>query len=73
METIVNIALTIISIYLVLGFFFAVTFITRGITKTDEAAKGSGWGFRIIILPGVVALWPLLLKKWLKIYKQKQQ
>lgn len=33
----------------------------RGVGLLDPAARGGGWGFRLIILPGCVALWPLLL------------
>jgi hypothetical protein len=50
--------------YLVIGFLFAVAFVTVGIGRMDHVAKDSGFGFRLIIVPGVVALWPLLLKRW---------
>ncbi|MEO7795655.1 MAG: hypothetical protein ABIV06_12870, partial [Thermoanaerobaculia bacterium] len=43
----------------------AVAFLPRGIERVDSGAPGSGWGFRLIVLPGVVALWPLLLRRWL--------
>jgi hypothetical protein len=42
-----------------------VPFVLRGVDKIDPVASGSSWGFRLIILPGVVALWPLLLRRWL--------
>lgn len=60
------IILLIIVIYLLTGLFFGLFFITRGIYQVDEAAEGTGWGFRLLILPGVIALWPVLLQKWLK-------
>jgi hypothetical protein len=66
METIIVISLLVIATYLVCGLVFAIFFITKGITVIDESARGTGIGFRIIILPGVTLLWPLLLKKWLK-------
>lgn len=59
-------------IYLLAGFLFAILFIIKGVTAVDEGAHGSGWGFRIIIIPGTVIFWPVLLKKWLKAAKQKQ-
>jgi hypothetical protein len=37
----------------------------RGIYRLDKQARQSSLGFRLIILPGVVALWPLLLKRWI--------
>lgn len=50
--------------YAVAGVVFAVPFALRGAAALDPAAAGSGWGFRLIITPGVVALWPLLLWRW---------
>jgi hypothetical protein len=57
---------TAIAIYLAGGFIFSIAFITRGVDKIDEAAHGASLGFRIIIIPGTMLLWPVLLKKWLK-------
>ncbi len=51
--------------YAALGVAFAVPFLARGIGRLDSGAHGSGWGFRLIVLPGVVAFWPLLLRRWL--------
>jgi hypothetical protein len=51
--------------YAAIGVLFAGAFLTRGIERLDPGAHGSGWGFRLIVLPGVVALWPLLLQRWL--------
>lgn len=50
--------------YGALGLVFAVLFVTMGIERVDPLAKGSGIGFRLIVLPGVAALWPLLLARW---------
>jgi hypothetical protein len=47
--------------YAVLGFVFALWFVAAGVTRLDPNARGSGIAFRVIILPGVAALWPLLL------------
>lgn len=54
-------------VYLLAGFVFAFFFLIKGIEKVDTAAHGSGWGFRLIILPGTIAFWPVLLKKWIKL------
>ncbi len=32
----------------------------------DIAARGAGLGFRLLITPGVVALWPFLAWRWLR-------
>ena len=57
------------AIYLATGLLFALFFLTKGVNKIDTSANGSGWGFRIIILPGTIVLWPLLLNKWIKTKK----
>jgi len=48
---------------------FAVPFVIKGVTRIDENAVGSKWGFRLIIIPGSIVFWPLLLRKWLKAHK----
>ena len=53
------------AIYLLFGLLFAIAFAVKGVTVVDEGAHGSSTGFRIIIFPGAVLLWPLLLKKWI--------
>jgi hypothetical protein len=52
-------------IYLALGLAFGVVFVTLGIQRIDPGARGAGLGFRLLVLPGSVALWPLLLRRWL--------
>lgn len=55
-----------ILMYILAGFLFAIFFVIKGVTKIDEGANGSGWGFRIIIIPGTIIFWPVLLRKWIK-------
>ncbi len=50
--------------YLAIGVLFAIPFLKSGVAQIDPAAKDGTRGFRILIFPGVVALWPLLLKRW---------
>ena len=56
----------LLSVYAAFGLLFAVVFLTAGIGHIDPVAKQSGAGFRIIIAPGVAALWPLLLLRWIR-------
>jgi hypothetical protein len=55
-----------LGLYLALGLVFGLAFVTRGITRVDAAAEGSGWRFRLLVLPGVAALWPLLAVRWMR-------
>lgn len=60
-QWVVNLAM----IYAALGVAFAIAFVIFGVGKIDPAAKGTSLLFRLLILPGTVALWPLLVKRWL--------
>ena len=53
-------------VYAAVGLAFAVAFVIRGVQRVDPAAKGAPLGFRLLILPGSAALWPLLLRRWLR-------
>ncbi|MBC8009294.1 MAG: hypothetical protein H7067_04265 [Burkholderiales bacterium] len=33
----------------------------RGLARLDAAAGHGGWGFRVLVSPGLVGLWPVLL------------
>ena len=69
---IVTIAVTLLillAVFLVCGVLFTFFFIARGLEKIDEEAASSTWGFRMIIIPGCILLWPLLLRKWIKAVK----
>lgn len=55
----------LLGLYAGLGLLFSLAFVTRGIERLDPGAQGATWGFRLIALPASVALWPLLLRRWL--------
>jgi hypothetical protein len=35
-----------------------------GVKKIDPHAAHASWGFRLLIIPGTMAFWPLLLRRW---------
>ena len=47
------------------GLVFVLPFVLRGVQRVDPAAREATWGFRVVIVPGVVLLWPLLAARWL--------
>jgi hypothetical protein len=55
--------------YPLIGIAFAPLFLSIGIRRVDEHSIGATLGFHIIILPGVIALWPLLLYRWVQSYR----
>jgi len=52
-----------VAIYAAMGVVFAGLFLTRWYRSFDPSATTGTWGFRVLIGPGVVALWPLILLK----------
>ena len=54
----------IVGIYLLIGFVFALFFVTKGMARLDPVAQAGSKGFRLLILPGVTALWPILYRRW---------
>jgi hypothetical protein len=52
--------------YVLCGLAVGVPFVLRGVERVDEAARGAPLGFRLLILPGTVALWPLMVTKWIQ-------
>jgi hypothetical protein len=58
--------LTLLGIYLACGLVFAVPFACFGLQKIDPHAVHASWGFRLLVIPGAAAFWPLLLLRWFK-------
>jgi hypothetical protein len=67
---IVIIIFYIAAVYLALGFLFMIPFIIKGVNKIDEGAHGGSIGFRIIIIPGVIVFWIVLLNRWIKLSRK---
>jgi hypothetical protein len=53
-----------LAVCLACGLLFAIPFVLVGVKHIDPHAAHGSWGFRLLILPGTIALWPLLLKRW---------
>lgn len=64
--TVAEVIVYLIFAYLALGFLFAVWFVTVGISKLDDAAKGTGIGFRLFIFWGSLLLWPVIAKRCIR-------
>jgi hypothetical protein len=71
MQIIVTIILIAGAVYLAGGVLFTGIFLFRGLHKVDQATKGATIGFKIIIIPGCIVLWPVLLGKWMAAAKQQ--
>ena len=58
------ILLVVLGVYLALGLAFAIPFTLVGVKKIDPHAARGSWGFRLLIIPGAMTFWPLLLRRW---------
>lgn len=56
----------VLGLYAVAGLLFALPFVGWGLPRIDAATRGTSFAFRLIILPGTAALWPVLLRQWLR-------
>jgi hypothetical protein len=54
-----------LSLYTALGVVFALAFVCVGVKRIDSQAVGTSVSFRVLIFPGSVAFWPLLLRRWI--------
>lgn len=71
LETIVGSFWTAALFYTALGFVFAVPFALFWAGRIDSAAKSGSWGFRLAILPGTVALWPVMALRALRAFRRR--
>ena len=51
--------------YTLAGVAFALIFLPRAVARLDPRVAGAPKTLRLLILPGVVALWPLFAWRWL--------
>ena len=65
MLTTATLLVNILGIYLAVGIVFAIAFVWKGVGRIDPSAEEGTLGFRLLILPGTAALWPILARRWL--------
>lgn len=70
-EAAANLLVSGLGIYALLGLLVGLIFVCGGAGRIDPAAKGKGLPVRarLLILPGIIGLWPLML---LKLFVQKE-
>jgi hypothetical protein len=54
-----------VATYLAIGSLVAAPFVIFGIGRVDPSARGAPLMFRALVFPGVVAMWPLILRRWI--------
>jgi hypothetical protein len=51
--------------YLVAGMIFALAFLPRGVLTIDERLRASPVTVRVLLVPGMMLLWPMFLRRWI--------
>ena len=65
-EPLAEVIVAVLGAYAAAGVVFALVFAVWGVNRIDHVAREGTPGFRLIILPGAAALWPLLAARWLR-------
>ncbi len=65
-ERVAELLVAVVGAYVAAGAVFAVAFVAWGVSRVDPVARHATIGFRLIILPGATALWPLLALRWMR-------
>lgn len=61
MDTLASVILSLVGGYALLGAGVAVWLIYAGMRRMDPIAAVGPWGFRLLLMPGLTALWPWAL------------
>ena len=62
-EAVASNIVTLAAMYLATGFLYMLIVQLKGAASFDRAAQGAGVGFKLIIIPGLILLWPVLFFK----------
>jgi hypothetical protein len=67
LENLISALLAVTAAYLGCGVVVAALFVACWCKAFDPSAKEGSWGFRVLVTPGIVILWPVILTKVLRI------
>jgi hypothetical protein len=57
------------AIYATIGLATAVAFVTVGLSAVAPHAMTASVGARILFIPGAAALWPYVLRRWVRAHR----
>ncbi len=67
-----EITLLIVKLWGGIGFLVAIPFLTFGMDRLDEDARGA-YVFRPLLVPGILLIWPLVLWRWYVLATGKEE
>jgi hypothetical protein len=65
------VALAIVETYFLCGFVGAVLFLLFGVTRALGYSARVSIGARLVLLPGAILLWPVVLVRWLSAVRRR--
>lgn len=60
-ETLAHLLVGLVYAHAAVGVLLLPWWHLRGLRRLDASAAAGRWGFRLLVTPGLVALWPVLL------------
>lgn len=63
MELAIQIFVNFLGIYALIGLLFGIYFFLKGARQLDELIAESSWKVRLLLVPGAIGLWPILIRK----------
>jgi hypothetical protein len=63
MSSVLSIVIDLMFLYFGIGLLFGVWFVITGASKLDKGVVGTPWHFRLMLLPGSILIWSILLYK----------
>ena len=66
MLTIINVFLFLLALYFAFGLLFGLYFLFKGAAKIDPVISASKKRVKFLLLPGIVATWPLFILQLIK-------
>lgn len=61
-----HVLLWIAALYIGVGCVVALAMIAGGLSRIDSSARHAPLTFRLIVTPGLIALWPWALVRWVR-------
>ncbi|XAL99555.1 hypothetical protein OT109_18495 [Phycisphaeraceae bacterium D3-23] len=65
----INLLILLVTVYSVVGAVVSVLLAFVGLGRIDPVAAHAPWFFRLMVLPGLAGLWPVMLVKWARAEK----
>jgi len=56
-----DVIVSFLGLYMGIGLIFGLLFILVFMGRIDSSAAGASWPVRLIVLPGAILIWPIML------------